>query len=301
VHPPRLAIEGAGDTSVERVVVDVRSAPQVSWITIELGARHRRRFMRAEGVPLEVPAGTRIVGMLVRDRDGGSTWATPQPAFDVEAARPVRGDLMLAWVGTSGGQEHTVLRVTAPATVELAVELPRLARLAIDPAPGMRALEVRVDGAVRARVQAPRTRTEVALADVRVDDGPRSYAHLGRHTVLLPERSTAIGVMVASVNGPEVSFSPDKTIIRRVIKAHRNRLRQCYARVAQRDPAWAFEGTATVMFTIEADGTVPTASVDSVLPAEIGECLAGVARTWAFPPSDGRVVVNYPLTFRLAR
>ena len=87
---------------------------------------------------------------------------------------------------------------------------------------------------------------------------------------------------------------------RRVFKQHHAQLARCYTRVIEYQGGP--EGTAVLHVTIAADGTVVEASVDGELgDTRITDCLATEAKHWKFAPDDTTVVVNYSLSFRIAR
>jgi len=88
-------------------------------------------------------------------------------------------------------------------------------------------------------------------------------------------------------------------IVRRIVHAHVNEIRHCYARELKHDTTLA--GGLTVSFVIEADGKVRQAQVESAMPGGdgLGECLKKAFRRWTFPkPTDGKVVrVSFPFVF----
>ena len=129
VHPPavRVMFPGSG-TSIERIAVEVH-ARAVSWVTVEVKVR---RFVRGV-VPIDLPAGTRIVGMAVTTPDERS-WSTALPKQEaVESFGREPDGALLTWQGTSPGQDHLSILVAERARIELAVELPPLMALGIDP------------------------------------------------------------------------------------------------------------------------------------------------------------------------
>jgi len=95
---------------------------------------------------------------------------------------------------------------------------------------------------------------------------------------------------------PSVTGSLDTTIIWRIVRAHVNEVRQCYAQGLATDPELA--GIVDVVFTIDARGKVSAADVTSstLADASVAPCVAKAVRKWKFPkPSDGKAVeVSYP-------
>lgn len=293
--PPSLGFDARGGAALGRVSIDLRSAPEVSWITLEVTAR---RAQPVE-VPIDLPVGARVVGMMLR-RDGGSVWATAMAEDDARAtARVAMQPALLAWESMTAGIDHLTLRVQAPATVELAVELPAVARLGIVADREVGRVDVSIDGASRGSWKALRARVAIDTAGLAIDRAPRPYPHVDRQTSLVAETSVNRGVVIHLDHAQStVRFSADKTMIRRAIKQRMARLRHCYNHVAQYQP---LEGLATLRFRIAEDGRVRDIRVDSELPASITTCLAAEVATLELPAGDGEVEVNYPLQFRMAR
>jgi hypothetical protein len=202
---------------------------------------------------------------------------------------------VLAWDSTSADQDHLTLVVDGPATIELALLLPPVTRLAVTP--GMRRLEILVDGVRASAVAAPRVRVDVPLAGVTLGADARAVGRVDATTALV---AVATPPPIFSMDHPrDTHFSVDKSLLRRAMKGARNRLEHCWLRVAQYDPR--IEGTTTLHFVVELDGTIETVTTDGELPDVVTSCLAADVRTWKLPEGDTRVVVNYPLTFRLNR
>ncbi len=93
----------------------------------------------------------------------------------------------------------------------------------------------------------------------------------------------------------------DKDVIRRVVRAHINEVRNCYNVGLARDPLLA--GRVAIQFQIGNTGKVPMAVVakSTVKDDRVGNCIAKAVRRWKFPrPRDGgMVIVTYP--FLLSR
>ncbi len=95
----------------------------------------------------------------------------------------------------------------------------------------------------------------------------------------------------------KVSGALDRTIIRRIVRAHINEVRHCYNQGLVSDPS--LSGRVVVQFVIGATGAVLTSLVgdDSTLPdTTVSQCVAKVVKRWHFPktPGGGNVVVRYP-------
>ncbi len=88
----------------------------------------------------------------------------------------------------------------------------------------------------------------------------------------------------------------EKDLIRRVVRAHVNEVRDCYNDGLSRDPALA--GRVVVRFTINAEGAVTHSQVSELELADeqVASCIAAAVKTWEFPawPTPGNTVVNYP-------
>ncbi len=88
----------------------------------------------------------------------------------------------------------------------------------------------------------------------------------------------------------------NKDLIRRVVRAHINEVRDCYNAGLSRDPALA--GRVVAQFTITPEGAVSSSQVGELELAdeEVATCIVGAVKTWEFPgwsaPAD--TVVNYP-------
>jgi hypothetical protein len=97
---------------------------------------------------------------------------------------------------------------------------------------------------------------------------------------------------------PQVTGELDKDLIRRVVKRNQGQLRYCYERVLQRNPALA--GKIVLKLVISREGTVVASTVASstLSDAEVEQCFAVRAKTWAFPAGTGTVEVTYPFVLR---
>lgn len=88
----------------------------------------------------------------------------------------------------------------------------------------------------------------------------------------------------------------DRDIIHRIVRAHINEVRHCYASGLTRRPK--LRGRVAIRFTIQASGRVSTSRVSrSALGDErVEKCISAAARRWKFPrpQGGGEVVVNSP-------
>lgn len=93
----------------------------------------------------------------------------------------------------------------------------------------------------------------------------------------------------ASVEG-----SLDADIVRRIVRAHVNEIRACYAQALRENPK--ANGRIAVRFTIGASGEVTAAEREATMPQgetleSIADCAAAATETWRFPhPSGGGTV-----------
>jgi hypothetical protein len=89
------------------------------------------------------------------------------------------------------------------------------------------------------------------------------------------------------------SAYPDKSPIRRAIRAEMGRFRACYEKALLQDPK--LEGKVVAKFAIGPKGDV-VESTASGMPA-INACIADVIKTIKFPAYGNVVQINYPLAF----
>lgn len=96
---------------------------------------------------------------------------------------------------------------------------------------------------------------------------------------------------IAQLQGPL-----DKSIIRRVVRAHINEVRACYNQGLVRNPS--LRGRVAIQFTIGGTGVVTNAVVgeSSLSDPQVGRCVAKAVKRWRFPkpPGGGMVLVTYP-------
>jgi hypothetical protein len=295
VLPPAVRVGPIGcSAKLARIALDVHAAA-VSWIILEVAAQRCDHIM----IPLDLPAGTRVVGMAVTSRGERSWSAARLPQVAAAEYREVRNASLLAWETTSADQDHLRIEVDDSARIEIAVELPALATLAIDPAAQrVASIEVKVEGRPEQRWRQRAERIDVDLRGVAAHVAEDAYPHADAHTWLVAGAPLREPVVTETrfVSDPSPGARRDvKTMMRR----NRERIRYCYQRLAQWHPE--LEGEVMMQFMIEASGTVAFAKATSTLPAEINTCLEGVITAWTFLPSDGRALVNYPLRFSIYR
>lgn len=109
------------------------------------------------------------------------------------------------------------------------------------------------------------------------------------------------GEQFGCVTGAGESGCIDREMIRRVIHEHLGQVRYCYEALLTQHPAMA--GKVSVRFMVSATGQVARSEVaqSTVGVPELGECVAGRVRTWAFPVARGQLyTVSYPFVFRPA-
>lgn len=132
---------------------------------------------------------------------------------------------------------------------------------------------------------------------------------------LLPRQALALGLdpgaglAVLSLEGwvdadePRMGEQPkgalDRDIIRTVVRAHLNEVRECYNARLTHDPN--LEGRVAIDFVIVGDGTVGSSVVasDTLADEAVGQCVAKAVETWVFPKprGGGNVIVTYPFNF----
>jgi hypothetical protein len=285
-HPPTMRIESAAwGVKLERVAVAIHSAPEVTFVTIAVTGRDREVEL-----PIDVPIGTKIIG-LGADAPEGRVWGRPMRVESARERQANNGGAVLRWRSASADHDHMTIRVNVPATVELALLFPPLARLAIAADAGV--LSVEVEGVKLANKH---KRVVVELADVAGTSGEVEHAYVTEDVGLVaaPTPPTAFFEAVANF-GHRPFRDLDKAMIRRRMKWFQPGLRECFMRTARSSTLRS--GGAIVSFSI-ADGRVEWATTrESDLPDAVNACLVEQVEQWEFPAADGSVVVNYPVTF----
>jgi hypothetical protein len=291
--PPALAV--SSDTyglRIDRVDVAVRSAPEATFLTIEVTGRRGV-------IALDVPVGTKIVGLGVDGADGRA-WGRALPAKPARDRHASSGGSLLEWESASAGQGHVTIEVSAPAKLEIALYLPPVQRLSVATAAGA-ALLVEVEGE---RVQTQRKRMVILdLEDIAGTTGDLALPHATSARSLVAAPTPAIDFTPAEAAFPRPMNGLDKAIIRRRLKWFRPTLLGCYQREAQWDGAnniKPLRGGAVISFFIVPDGSVAWARTSETdLPYKVNECLVDQVMRWDFPSADGSVQVNYPVSFDL--
>ena len=148
-----------------------------------------------------------------------------------------------------------------------------------------RLLPLVVAGAMIGAPDQPLVRGHGALGS----DGSAGYA--------IPSNIGAASVRTAT---PDVRGALSHEVIRRVVHAHLDEVRACYARALAAQPT--LSGRVEVRFIIAQTGavqTAPIASSDLGAP-EVDRCIAAAVQHWYFPAPDGGgiVAVTYPFVLR---
>jgi hypothetical protein len=282
--PPTLRVESTTwGVTLERVGIEIRSAPEVTFVTIDVGGREREAT-----IPLDVPVGTKLVGLGI-DSSAGRAWGRPMQRSRVGS----QGSVM-KWDSTSAEQDHYSIHVNGPGTIEVALFLPPLPRIAI--ATTASALSISVDGE---KLGGKHKRVVVELADLAGTQGAIEMPHVTEDVSFVASPSGPsdfVPVINSSFGAPMGHRNLDKTMIRRRMKWFQPGLRQCFMHAAQ----WSGlrSGGAVMAFMITGDGNVAFATAtESDLPASVNACLEEQVMRWEFPAADGNVHVNYPVTF----
>ncbi|MFO7564532.1 MAG: AgmX/PglI C-terminal domain-containing protein [Enhygromyxa sp.] len=88
----------------------------------------------------------------------------------------------------------------------------------------------------------------------------------------------------------------DRDVIRRIVRAHLDDVRDCYNAGLLKDPD--LEGRVAINFMISKDGSVSSALVseDTLDDPTVGQCIAKAVEGWVFPApkGGGNVIVTYP-------
>ncbi len=119
-----------------------------------------------------------------------------------------------------------------------------------------------------------------------------------------------LAVKAIQETAPEVDVEPEPEpepevhtgflapqIVKMVLKKQHGRLRDCYQKYLDREPAGGIV-KARIRFTIGTGGKVLKASATSNGDGKLEACLAGATSTITFPaPSGGTIEFEYPITF----
>jgi hypothetical protein len=279
--PPTIRV---GAPSTGKLAAISLERGEVLWLAISVTARFKTDRVV---VPVDLPAGAHVLGIQVA-RDDKVVWGQIRPRQAAanryeHAAAPT----LLSWLGTSADVDHLELRIDCAdaTTVTLALELPELHSVHLEPA-----RLARVDGAA--------VRGAIALEP----HDPVAAPHVDAETSLVAEPAGAITIVFDGA-GPTLDGSIDKAMIRRRMKAAIPALRHCYEVVAQGRPDLA--GHVDVHLMIEQDGQLSSVTVDGSLDSDdVKTCIANVASAMEFPAArggGGGVQVNWPLELRPSR
>lgn len=110
-----------------------------------------------------------------------------------------------------------------------------------------------------------------------------------------------IGVPKAEVipQKPHLTGGLDREIVQRIVRQHRQELKNCYEQELQKNRKLG--GELVVKFTITGDGNVISAVEDggTLGSVPVSRCVTSRIRRWVFPRQDGMgmVVVRYPFRF----
>jgi len=270
--PPTIRVSAATDVAIER--------GEITWLVI--GAE-MARHSRPTTVAIDLPAGTRVVGMSF-DTGEGPIWATQrEPLAADHAIRTGTSPALAEWSGSSSGEEHVTLRITQFGHATFALELPAIPSVRVE-AP----VAMSIDGKHQ-----PKTATFAPTAVA--SSGPR----LGdRMSLLVDTTVPAVDLGVAQRESLWSESALDKQIIRRYVRRHLPAITHCFERVAQRTNTGS---GAMLHFTIDDSGDTSDVSAD-VEDDDIRPCLESEVSTWEFPaliPHSTSTRVNYPIRFEL--
>ncbi len=291
-HPPALRVtSGSWSTRFERVALAIHAAPEPSWLTIAVTGRDRPFVLS-----IDVPDGTRVIGLAVANGQAAA-WGRPLPVDRArDRFRTTNGSALVEWTSKSADEEHLTVRLDQASTIEIALELPPLARLEVAASAG--AVSVEVGGEKRFAGKGGQ-RAVVELDDLAGHVGDATVPVVDEHVAIVAAESAPTEFFGPPSFGPRVMRDLDKAMIRRRMTAHRAQLRRCYMAVAQWNPTLS-HGDVVMTFMIGESGDVEWARpTETDLPASVTDCLAAEVTSWEFPATDGRVLVNYPLRFEL--
>lgn len=126
---------------------------------------------------------------------------------------------------------------------------------------------------------------------------PTANASAAGHVIQPQDPVATPGTVPVLTPTEPVVGALDKDVIRRVVRAHINEIRDCYNLGLATDPALA--GRIAIEFVIGPSGAVEQATATDTTgfadPA-VPNCIADAILTWTFPEPRGgaRVTVSYP-------
>lgn len=277
--PPALRVDAPVRIAVE--------TGEITWLTFALPSRDGT-------IELDVPSGTQVLGIELTSR-GTRLWGSLMPERAAGLRASDSTGALVTWQGSTGDEDHLVIRHVAreclegdvalpcgePEHVALALILPAIDKLVIAPALGLV-----VDG------------KPAAAAMLAVDPTAArnvEQPHVDADHSLFVDADDATPPILATESVP-IRRDFGKAEVRRVIELHHPQLRGCYLEAVQRDRSVA--GTAMLQFVI-ADGRVTHADVAGDLPEALRACVANQLASWDFPQGDTEIEVHYPITFRI--
>lgn len=150
---------------------------------------------------------------------------------------------------------------------------------------------------------APPPPVDAAPADAApIDATTDAYVFTGETTVLKIAVPKPRGDGAATPRNRPTPAAPSgaRVSIMGTITKHQNEVVDCYARVAEKNPAVA--GQLTMAWTLGPDGrpTMTSVARNTLGDASVGECVKQRSAKWQFPkPSSGTPIVKYTWTLRL--
>ena len=182
----------------------------------------------------------------------------------------------------------------------MATTVSTLAATAMVKADTAQALEVTCDCEAADAAACPSTETPQAVIPaapvVPATPAVAPAAPVVPATPVAPRASSHDAPAHASATSAHVEGPLDKTIIRRVVRAHIDEVRYCYNEGLAHDPELA--GKVVVQFTVGDEGKVIESKVTTttLADADVPPCIAEAVARWKFPkPANSeKVVITYP-------
>lgn len=313
VVAPRLRIGQPGPKlTVDKVTVDIEQDALALTANVTLSVSTSDNAAREATIALEVPHGARVTGvaLTIGKTQRMVALATGAQRAAMNYLRVLddgKDPVLVQWRSANAAGDVIEVRAfpltaTMAARVELAIELPAAPALVVD----TQARVVEIASITRKTYRKVAEPIVVELPPWReLDLGltvprPHVNATTSFYAGFPPDLQAPLVFIGGS--GPRWCFSPDKAMIRRVIKWHMAQLQHCYDRAYQYNPNGGPDADAVLHFTIDPAGKVAETTVDGTIaePA-ITSCLAEVIGGLTFPAGDAVTQVNYPLHFRLTR
>jgi len=311
---PRLRIGQPGaKLTLDKVAVAIQQDALALTANVTLSVSTSDNAAREATMTVEVPQGARVTGVALTlgktARMVALASSAERAAMDYQRVLDYgRDPVLVQWKSTGAVGDVIEVRAfplttTERARIELTIELPTMAALALD----TQARTVEIASVNRATYRKVKEPITFALPPWReLDLGltvprPHVSATTSFYAGFAPGGLQVPIVFIGGV-APYRCFSPNKAMIRREIKRHTAQLQHCYERAYQYKPTGGPDADAVLHFTIDPAGTVSETTIDGTIddPA-ITSCLAGVVAELQFPAGDSATQVNYPLRFRLNR